>query len=757
VEPATLVYHPYKPRNSWESTRVNPAPDTELSFSEILRALSRRRQIILWVTVIFFLLSAVLCLVMTRRYEASGVVQLDRANSDSLGLENLVNATTSDASDPLTVNIDLQTEAGRLESNALALKVIKDLDLEHNRDFSSSSNPIDMVMSLLGSSEQSNTALEDSPLRRDKVLKIFAGHLTVKVTPGTRLISVKFANRDPKVAAAVVNHLIQALVDHSFQEKFTATNQVSTWLEGQLADLRKQNQALQSKVVKSQKDSGLFGMGSVDSTGKPVLYSPSLDRLQQSTAALAQAQMSTLVKSAIYQVAKTGNAELISQLNGTSIAGAAGQGVVNSLSLIQNLRVQESQLKSQLEQDAFKFGSAYPKLAEERAALKAVEDSLDQEDHRIAERAKNDYEIATKAEQGMRLEVEQNKEAAQGLNDKTVEYLLISKEASQTQDLYEDLVKRFKEAGIIEGLHSSSVTVVDPAMTPAKPSRPDVPLLLGAAVLLGIFVGACAALFIDSTDDKVLGTENILAHELPLFGVLPKSGNSDEEGWNKLLEPGYSEFSEAARRLRSNLHIPRGSHSSRVVLVTSASSGEGKAAVSVSLAISLAQAGKRVLLIEADFRDQALKDQFGVVSQGGLSSVLNGAKDAMQPVVLAKFANLSFMPAGPIPDYPAEALGSTDFASLLESWKQFYEVIVIDCPPVLPLSDTQNLEALADTTVLVAKAGVTTMPDLDRAYKMLLPHVKSSDTPGIGVVLTSLAPRSSAYRAYYGDQKYEFS
>ena len=246
--------------------------------------------------------------------------------------------------------------------------------------------------------------------RRASVAKAFARNLKVKVTAGTRLLEVDYTNRDPKVAAAVVNHLVQALIDYTFQTKFTATNQVSQWLEGQLGDLRKQSEQLQSRVVALQQGSGIFGVGGTDPQGKPVIYSPVLDRLQQSTAQLSQAQMNRVLKASVAEVVKTGNAELISQLSGTSIASGSGQGVMNSLALIQNLRLQEATLQAQIDQDASQFGAAYPKLIQERASLKGVQQSLQEEIKRTAERSENDFKVASKAEQGARAAYESDRE-----------------------------------------------------------------------------------------------------------------------------------------------------------------------------------------------------------------------------------------------------------------------------------------------------------------------------------------------------------
>jgi succinoglycan biosynthesis transport protein ExoP len=731
---------------------------------DLLRIFHRRKRSVFVTASVVFLLSVSACVFMTRRYTASSVIQLEKSSSDSLGLDSLMGAASGGASDALSVNIDLQTQANILQSEALALKVVKDLNLEQNEDFKPHFNLIGWVMGLVspgGPADPAHASLQDSPARRARVTKAFAKNLKVKVTAGTRLLEVDFTNRDPKVAAAVVNHLVQALIDYTFQTKFTATNQVSQWLEGQLGDLRKQSELLQSRVVALQQGSGIFGVGGTDPQGKPVIYSPILDRLQQSTAQLSQAQMNRVLKASVAEVVKTGNAELISQLSGTSIASGSGQGVMNSLALIQNLRLQEATLQAQIDQDASQFGAAYPKLIEERASLKGVQQSLQEEIKRTAERSENDFKVASKAEQGARAAYENDRVEAEKLNDKSIEYAILSKEADQSQELYQDLLKRLKEAGILEGLHSSNVTVVDQASAPARPSKPQVPLYLALGAGLGIFLGCCVALLVEAVDNKIQGAEEVEALQIPLLGISPQIEANKTSSHALMLDSRHADsaFGESVRRLRSGLLISRSGTPPQVLLVSSASPGEGKSTLSLSLAISLSQYEKKVLLVEADMRRPVLCRRLGLQQTDGLSVLLSDREAATAILPAENNPNLYLLPAGPTPPYPAELLGSPRMHTLMDEWRSEFDFIVVDSPPVLPVTDAQLLEEMADATVLLARVGFTTRAALERAYKLLLTHRKDQARPAIGVLLNFVARRSSAYYGYYGyygGKKYEY-
>jgi succinoglycan biosynthesis transport protein ExoP len=218
----------------------------------------------------------------------------------------MISGASGGASDALSLNIDLQTQSSILQSDPLALRVIQKVKLESNSDFKPHFHPLGWLAGLLspdGARDDPGASLENSPRRSERLLAVFDKNLKVKAIAGTRLIEVEYSNPDPKVAAAVVNSLVEQLIEFTFQVRFTATNQVSKWLEGELKDLRENSEKLQARVVAMQKTTGLYGVGGVDLQGKPVVYSPVLDRLQQATAGRTQAEENRILKEAITKIA----------------------------------------------------------------------------------------------------------------------------------------------------------------------------------------------------------------------------------------------------------------------------------------------------------------------------------------------------------------------------------------------------------------------------------------------------------------------
>ncbi|MCU1314593.1 MAG: Tyrosine-protein kinase EpsD [Acidobacteriaceae bacterium] len=748
--------------------------ENELTIQALLAILRRRRALITRTIAVCFVLAALFCAAASRRYSATAEIQVQKSSSDGLGLESMMSSAGGDATDALDANITLQTQANILQSDTLALKVIEDLNLEHTRDFKGRFSPLGWALSLFtpaGPRDPVNAPLEQAPMRRTRALTVFAKNLTVKPVPGTRLISVSYLSTDPKLAAAVVNHLTQGLVDYTFQTRYNATTEASSWLSSQLQDLKKEAETLQARVVTLQKDSGVYSLGS-DSTGKELAYSAILDRLQQSTASLTAATSNRILKGGLYEITRKGDPELISGLASSSMTSSA---VSNSLSLIQSLRQQQSTLEAQIATDSSRLGSANPKLGDERASLASLNDQIKAEVSRIGRRVENDYRSAQLVEASLQGVYDKQREAASKLNDKAIEFMITKQEAESSRSLYENLNAHLKEAGVMEGLHSSNITVVDPGRVPAKPVKPNVPLYLALSLVGGAFLGGIGALFREATDDRIQSMEMVeAALATPILAVLPllngsgarsvasylpsRSGPKQLPAAAEELASGrrlpaidgpHTAFVESLRSLRTSLLLSRSGAPPKVILITSATEDEGKSTVSVNLAAVFAQADAKVLLIEADMRHPGLTRRFGYDRTGGtgLSSMLSGAEYRNIPTIEAfsELPNLRVLPSGPMPPYPAELLGSDRMQELVESWRGMYDFVIIDSPPLLAVTDAQILARQSDVTVLVARHGLSTRRSLERAYRKLV-----NDQDKVSVVLNGVSRDSVSYGEYYG-------
>jgi polysaccharide biosynthesis transport protein len=756
-------------------------PRREMTVQDLWGVLSRRRSALASGLLFMIAVAAVLFATSTRLYKGSAVIQVQKESADALSMNRMMgNEAQSDAVDS---NVTLQTQAEILQSDSLALQVIKELKLEGGPDFRSHFSPIGWVMGLVAPSgvpDKANVSLDDAPGRRTHLVKVFESRLKVTTVAGTRLIKIDYLSADPNTAAAVVNQLVQDLIEYNFQTRHNATREASAWLANQLAELRQHSEDLQAKVVEMQRDSGVFSFGQTDNSGREQVFTPALDRLQQATTQLEQAQSARIMKGALYQVVKNGDPELISGLAGNGMLGATSSGVSGSLNLLQTLRGQEAQTQAKLDELSAKFGPGYPKLAELQSSLESTQKSIRLESARIADRVRNDYTVSQEVEDNDRAVFNDEKTKAEALNDKAVGYQVAKQEADQSRTLYENLVARMKEADLVAGMRSSNITLVDPARVPARPAKPSTMMYAAGSIVGGLLLGICAALFRDATDTRIqeLGDIELLLAEASI-GLLPyysakaerkrlagtRAGSlasgfvSPEPSSNATIAASAprAAYTEAIRVLCTSLMQgnnggPRG----QVILVTSSVSGEGKSMLSANLAIVCSQRGRRVLLIDGDLRNPVLHQQLHIDDTVGLSTILSNENtndpSATIKVPLPNIPNLSVLPAGPVPDYPAELLASDRMGELVRILRREYDYIIIDGAPILPVTDSALLSRYSDFTLVVARHNLTDRESLERTCQIL----RSQGSRQLGLVLNGIKPSSGAKSGYYGyKQMYE--
>lgn len=715
-------------------------PRREWSLSE-LGSIFRRRGAILMLTVMsVFLLASLYCFVATRRYRAIGQIEVQKDSPGTLGLDrSVVGDAPAIDSDSLDASMTIETNVRILQSDMLAMRVLKDLNLEATEDYflarRRSVNFLPWIFFWRKPLEPLSVPLESAPNRRYVALKIFARHLKVQSIPGTRLIEVSYASPDPVLSAAIVDHLISNLEEYRFESRFQATAHASQWLGGQLSDLKKQTEDLQRSADRLEQGTGIYG----DDTAHNLV----LSRLEELSSALSTAESNRILKQSIYEVVKGGDPEMISGLAGNA-AGGVSPAMTNSLSLLQTLRGEEAQVQATMDQDSARYGSAYPQMSELHGELDSLQKSIREEIARIGERAHTDYEIAQRAEDAAHKSFEEQKQAANAANDRTVAYELARQEADGSRNLYQGLLGKLKEAGVLEGLRSTNLTVVSPGIVPSTdhPSSPNTPLILVAAIGGGLFFGCVGALVQEATDKSVRSIdelEQVLGG--PLLGVVPEAKQSR---WFRRGGPP-----ENALSMRRSFALPMSAGASQTILVTSAVEGDGKSRLAASLAVSLAHSGANVLLVDADLLQPSLHTLLGIPQTGGLAEALASGATAAEIHLCPSAPGLSLVQAGNTEAHSIGLLGSRRMDQLVAGWRAQYDFILLDSAPVLPVAEAASLARLCDRTLLVVRYGSTAMQAVQRSYRLV--QRNQSGGGAIDVVMNGIPPHSPDYFAYYGD------
>jgi succinoglycan biosynthesis transport protein ExoP len=751
-----------------------------LTLRDMLDTVKRRRGVaFIFIGSVLALVILYLC-VATRRYAGEATLEFDKQNADMLAL----NGTAPQGNDALDYSITLQTQTTILESDTLALRLIKELNLEQTSDYKPRFSILELpgkFISLFKASEPSEAdlPLDQAPKRRVAILKKFHRNLKVEIVPGSRMIQVTFFSPDRYLASTGANRLLSDYIDYSFQTRYQATSQATGWLGKQLEDLKTKMEADQARAAKLQQEAEIYGVGQ-DKHNTMLAHLESLD------ASLASAQANRIVKEVAYREMQSGHPEAVAGLANTASVGVAnGATPINELYTIQALRAQESAGKARLSELMEKYGSKNPQVIEASQQLQSVQSSIKEESDRLAERSKSDLEIASKTESMARKVFQEQKSVAENLNDKTIQYEIAASEAASSQDLYQGLLKKLKEAGVMGSLQATNAYVVDPARVPDEPAQPRTLLLLAGGLAFALIGAVCTVVLMEAVDGTVTSVGQIgMITGLPALGFVPRYKPLRASSNGKRLANGKPNLLNGSKIGRSNGVVPgadlsrikliverdvmvgecfrairtavllaaKQSNRSQVIAVSSPLPGDGKTTTSLNLALVLAQQGSKVLLVDADMRRPAVEKELriDVGRREGLSTALVFGSYENLIVHSPIHKNLYLLPSGPQPQFPADLLGSVQMLSFLDKWRSEYDFVIIDTPPVLLVTDTVVLAPAMDGIVIVARHGITSRDALQRASHM----VSTSGGNVLGVLLNAIEKSSESYYGYYGHDTY---
>lgn len=691
--------------------------------------LRRHKWTILSAVVVALAMGAVIALSTTPIYEAVGRIVINREGADTAGLKN-ADAGAGDSDDDYMVAMDTQTHV--LQSDAIAKLVIAKLSLDSDPAFAGKPAPAGNV------SAQSSPEARKMDYRQEAgLVGKFHGSLQISSIPRTRLLEIRFSSPDPVLAARVVNTVIDTYIEQNYKTHLEATTRTSDWLTQQLSELQMKVEQSQEKLVQYQKQHGILGIDE-----KENIVTSKLDELNRQ---LTAAEGDRMQKESVYRLATSGDPDLLSN--------------VDAASPLVKLRSQEADLHRQRAEASVKFQSTYPKVEELDNELAAVQADIKVEIDRLAVKYKKDYLAALEREKLLRASLENQKDEENKLNESAIEYSLLKRDVDSNRQLYEGLLQKLKEAGVMTGLRSSNVRIVDPASPPTSPSAPNIPRNLLMALLVGLAGGVSLAFILESRDNTVHSLEQAqMITVLPPLAFIPLANGAGRSLMRGKRLPRSvaasvsasqpkSQIAEAYRALRTSILLSRTGQSAKVLLVTSALPQEGKTTTSVNLAIVLAQHDARVLLIEGDMRRAGISQVFGLQSEIGLSTVLgqNTAPEAaIRPV--PGVPNLSLLPAGPVPANPSVILGSSRMSNLLASLHSKFDYLIIDTPPALSVTDAVLLSKLADSTLLVVRPGVTSKAALRRVCEVMA----QVDARMMGMVLNAADSAEPDQYYYYG-------
>jgi succinoglycan biosynthesis transport protein ExoP len=743
--------------------------DEEESLKSILSVIRKRKYWIIAFPLGGAAFAILACVLLTRQYQGTATIQVGKDETVEVSLRSDSGSPALSESD---VKTDIATHMSVLQDDNTALAVIDDLNLDRYRPFAFRPTLLGWLSgSNVRIKAEQNLPLTQATARRERLLELFEKNLKVKNTPDTRLIAVSFLNPDPQLAATIANAVVREYV--KFESRTQATGEASQWLIGQLDDLKTKMDYAQQQLADYERETGLNNlllksMGQAGAAGA-ITHIPVLDKLDTLNQELTSAEANRVTKEAIFHLTRTQDSNVVAGLASSALPGIATSAAVtqgNGLDLLQTLRQQQAALKLALSEAATKYGAKNPRIVELQNQLSDIDEQISDELQQINLRARNDYMLARRSEDGLRRAFNQQQTAAGKLNESAVKLQILAQQAASSRQLYEALYGQLQEANVQAGLRATNIRITDPARPPATPQRPNPPVYVAIGLAAGLLVGVSSAFIREHMDETVktpLQVDPLTL--LPVLASIPRTRSpillSAADAFLRetyesslLITRPKSSTAEAYRVLRTAIVLASSRHPLRTLLVASPLVGEGKTSVSYNTAIAFAYAGKSVLLVDADMHHPRLHECFGSGQAPGLSDVLIGGQSleaSIQPHTTVR--NLSLLPAGAIPPMPAELLGSAKFDELMHVLKQKYSLIILDSPPMLLVTDAIVLSSKIDATLSVVRADVTNRTVLERSVEIL----ERNSYHAVGLVLNGVDTRSiDYYRAYghHGGGKY---
>jgi len=719
-----VAYYPQIPMQQ-EFEPETPA----VPLSHYLWILRRQRWKIVAFVASCVLVTVVVSARLQRIYESTATVDVDRqAPQEVVGQDSNRSSTAPNDADQF-----LATQVKLIQSDAVLRPVAEEFHLLDKEG----------QLNRMSPEKAQQTAGAPVVLKRLKVTR----------PPNTYLLLISYRSPDPVLASNAANAIATSYLNHTYNIRIRSAASLSSFMETQLDELKAKME--KSGLALAQFEKELDVINPEEKTN--ILSS----RLLQLNTEYTAAQGERVGKEAAWNAMKSGSLEAAQ----VSTQGAA----------LAQLNETLNQARQRFALVKSTYGSTHPEYRKAASELAEVERQFESTRGNIAERIAVEYRQALNREQMLQKAVGETKAEWDLINSRSFEYQQLKREAEADKTLYDELIRKIREADINVGFQNNNIRIADSARPPLRPVFPNVTLNLLLAFLLSTLLAVGAALLQDTLDttlrdpkeaSRFLGTDVI--GTMPIDRVAAQFSKTAEpvEASAIIAKPiksgnrkGYysttSEFEEAVRTLRNTILLSDFEGRLRSIVLTSAAPSEGKTTIAAHLAIANAARGKKTLIVDGDLRRPSLHTKFGLTPREGLSNVLTGElawQDVVMPI--EGRPNLSFLPAGLGSHRAADLIGPR-LSTLLDEFGKEYDLVILDSPPLLGFAECLQMATAADGVLIVSRAGETKR----RAVAEVISVLNRLRANIVGVALNQVSKNTSSdgysYNGYYSYGHYQ--
>lgn len=714
-------------------------PGLLLEYWDILR---RHKGTLVLIAFLGLLTALLLTLPQTPVYQARALLEIQNLNENFLNTRE-VNPNAKDGAS-YTPEYELQTQVKILQSKSLLGRVIAKLDLEKRLIGDKDRSRLSAWRKVLGLPETRTVSAAEEALSE------VTRNLKVHTQPSTRIVEILYDSTDPKLAADITNTIATEFNQQNLEARWQTTQHTGEWLTRQMDDFKINLEKSDEQLQAYAHESGLFFTSEKDNVAE--------EQLRQLQQEVSRAQAD--------RVARQSKFELVTKASPDSLPEVLDDAT------LKEYQVKLTDLRRQLAEVSSTLTAANPTVKKVQAQVATLESALEKARSNILGRLRNEFESAQRRENLLAADYAVHVRLLSEQSDKVTHYNILKREVDTNRQLYDSMLQHVKEAGIASALSASNVRVIDSAIPPTHPYKPNLILNSGLGLLVGAFLGIVFVVMRERADRSIQAPgETSLYLNVPELGVIPSAGaarkglpyypekSKDTKGAGSVeLVTSQRNPSLVADSFRSTLSsilfLGENGNRPRVIALTSAGQGEGKTTVASNLALALAEIGRRVLLIDADLRLPRLHKIFDAPNDWGLSDLLEGKEPPGGRETMlfgTKYPGLYLLPAGTSNGGITSLLHSPRLPEFLEKMRQEFDTILIDTPPMLTMPDARVLGRLAGAVILVVKSNGTTRETALAAKERL----REDGTRVLGTILNQWDPRNTSHYSY-GNQYYHY-
>jgi capsular exopolysaccharide synthesis family protein len=712
-----------------------PLDDDFIDLGRLYRAVMRHKWGIMGLAFALTLATGLIVFSMEPVYRASASIELESSLSNVVAVEDVYSLDTRNYN-------YTQTQFEILKSRNLAERVVRRLNLHEHEVFlpeeGEDDEPAFSLRSLLPISLQEPpvqlSAEEEEELTIQAVTDAVVAGLKISPVRSSYIVYLSYESTDKRLAASVINAIAEEFIANNLENRLEGTLQATDWLDVRLEKL-KENLSVSEQALQAFRDQqGLVSVEGITGLGNSELAILS-QRLGDARRQRIEAQN---IREEVRGMGNASTEELMTLP------------AVLEHQLIRELKQEQTKLQRKVAELGKRYGHKHPKMIAANSDLAASNEDLGREVRKVVSGISREYEMALRNEQQLQATWEVSKSDLQEFNRVEFKLKELQREVDTDRQLYDIFFTRIKSVSETGGFEKPHARIVDRAMVPNWPVKPNKRLSLMLALILGIMLGCGIAILLDVLDNTIKNPDDVQDKlGAPLLGSVPKQKVDKAGQFEQIWQSSQSQYAEAIRTIRTGVVLSGLDDPAKVIVVTSTVAGEGKSTTALNLGAALGQM-ETTLVIGADLRRPSLASRCNLEpNHSGLSHFVSGTEELEGCIEKVDELGIYVMPAGIIPPNPLEMISSKKFAEALETLKPRFDRIVIDSAPVQAVSDALILASYADSVIYVVKADSTSATAAQRGIASIV----ASNKPLTGVVLNQFDAKK-ADKYYYGGGKY---